>query len=119
MDELLSAIKEISSLNDLAQALADFFEGGQAASASFMQTATAVLRRAVDIAADLPGDSHKVRALDKAIEMYSGFGDFTSAQAVIERLPSGEGPIAGQKRIVGSPRSGPVSVSCQRLSALS
>jgi hypothetical protein len=91
LDKLLSAIKEIDSPNDLAQALISFFKEGRSAAASFVETASSVFRRVVNIAADLPGDSRRTRVLSEAIEMYSQLRDFSAAQTVINRLPSEEG----------------------------
>jgi hypothetical protein len=85
--EMLRTIQVINSPNDLAQALADFFRYGRKATAGFLETASNIFSQAVDMAADLPGDSRKAYALGAAIEMYSAFGDFLSAQAVVERLP--------------------------------
>jgi hypothetical protein len=87
LGELLGAVQMIDSPNDLAQALRDFFHNGRNATAAFLKTAAPVFSRAVDAAAELSSDSLKTHALDEGIEMYNAVGDFTSAQAVVERLP--------------------------------
>ncbi len=90
LSELLHAILDINSSIDRAQALADFFKRGEKSTAALLELASSVFSQAVDAAALLASNSHKVHALSQAIKMYGALGDFSSGYAVLGRLPDEE-----------------------------